>query len=253
MTLTHLIAIPAAPVTVPGVTATVPADILTQVKSLRAAIDDTLDALPRSGTVLLIDAGPESVVHDATRASLAGYGYPEVTADLRVDTGSLVAVSARGQAPRVRSDHLSGDLATLALLVAAARPDLAIAPVTIPASAGARALEDVAMGLQAAIAGVPRQVVVIAVGDLAATLHVTSPGYYNEDAAGWDQQAVDAFGNQDVARFSQLGPVEAERVQARGWAPLTVGLHLASHAGLSVDSATYLTCRGVGRLVAVAT
>ncbi len=250
MPLTHLVTLPAAPVAVSELADHVPARFRDEVAALRAAVDRVLERLPSTGTALLIDAGPESLVHDAASASLAGYGYPEVATDLHLATDLLAAVSARGQAPRVRGDRLSGDTAILALLLAATRPELAVAPITIPSGAGTGALHDVALGLRAAIDAVDAEVVAVAVGDLSASLDTASPGYLVEGAATWDATTAEAVAAGDLPRLGAQGPEEAQRVKARGWAPLTVGLDLALEAELSVETADYLVCRGVGRLVA---
>ncbi len=253
MPIHHVAIIPAAPLLLPAASPSQPEEVRAGVAQLRRHVAVALDRLPATGSALLLDAGPESLVHDAAEASLAGYGLPHVRADVTIDAALLSAVSARGQAPRVRSDRLDGDLAVLALLLADTRPELAVAPVTVPTGAGSDALTDLANGLLAAVAAVDtaeRLVSVIAAGDLAATLATTSPGYLVDGAPAWDERAVAAVQAGDVDAFGALGPEEAARVQARGWAPITVALRLAEAAGVSLADAAYLAPRGVGQLVA---
>ncbi len=242
--------IPAAPLLLPAASPAQPSENVAEVAALRDRVRRVLERLPEAETVLLLDGGPESVVHDADRASLAGYGYPQVGVDVRIDRELLAAVSSRGQAPRVRSDRLDGDPAVLALLLAEVRPELALAPVTVPRGASARSLHDIAIGLAGALATVERTVAVIAAGDLAATLTERSPGYLVDGATSWDGAAVAAVRAGDPDAFAQLGPEDAARVRARGWAPIVVALQLAAPDHLAFAEVHYLAPRGVGQLVA---
>jgi hypothetical protein len=253
--VSHVVIVPSAPMLVPAASSAQPPDVAAPLADLRAQVTTALLTLPENGSVLLLDPGPESVVHDAEIASLAGYGLANVRADVPIDGDLLTAVSARGQAPRVRSDRLDGDAAVVALLLAEHRPDLALAPVTVPVGASAFGLHGITLGLEAAIKAVtdgePRhRVAVVATGDLAATLTVISPGYLVEGAEDWDAEVVDAVRACDVDRLGELGPADALRYQARGWAPLVVALHLAIAAGRRFQQVDYAAPRGVGQLTA---
>jgi len=242
--------VPSAPLLLPAASPGQPDGVAAGVAELRRDVGDAVGSLPEEGTALLLDSGAEALVHHAEFASLTGYGMPHVQAKVTIDAELLTAVSARGQAPRSRSDRLDGDTSVLALLLAGARPGLAIAPVTIPAGASAVGLGDIAVGLEAAIATVDHPVSVVAAGDLAATLSTSSPGYLVDGATGWDAEVVAAVRAQDAAAVGALGPAAAARVVARGWAPVTVALLLAAAAGIALERVTYAAPCGVGQLTA---
>lgn len=267
MPVSHVVIVPSAPMLLPAASPAQPPDVAAPLADLREHVTAALTALPENGTVLLLDPGPESVVHDAAIASLAGYGLPDIRADIRIDEQMLAAVSARGQAPRVRSDRLDGDAAVVALLLAEHRPDLALAPVGVPFGASAFGLHGITLGLVAAVRAVTglgenpageseataapeRSVAVVATGDLAASLTAASPGYLVDGADGWDAEVVDAVRSCDVDLLGELGPAEALRYQARGWAPIVVALHLAIAAGRRFEQVHYAAPRGVGQLTA---
>ncbi len=250
MPLVAVAVVPAAPLLVPEASPAQPEEFVASTTTLRHLVADILEGLPPTATVLMLLAGDESLVIDASVASLASYGLPQVAEKVRIDGDLIAAVSARGQAPRVRSDRLHGDAAVLALLLAAHHPDATLAPVTVPRRANASGLRGIAMGLAGAIAAVERDVVVVAAGDLAATLDASSPGYLVEGAADWDARAVAAVRSVDPEALGALGPDEAERVHARGWAPVTVALTLARGADIEFPQVRYLAPKGVGQIVA---
>lgn len=250
MPITSVSLLPAAPLLLPAASPSQPADFAAAVTELRATVDGILRNLPSADTALLLLPDEEALVIDAPQASLASYGLPDVTTKVTIDEALIAAVSARGQAPRVRSDSLTGDAAVLALLLTVARPGLALAPVTVPRRAGAAGLDGIAMGLARAVASVERDVAVIAAGDLAATLDTTSPGYLVEGAIDWDERLVAAVRAGDPPAAGDLGPHEAGRVQARGWSPITVALSLAQGSGWRFRDVTYLAPKGVGQIVA---
>ncbi|TVR35803.1 MAG: hypothetical protein EA388_06040 [Nitriliruptor sp.] len=253
MPITSVSLLPAAPLLLPAASPSQPADFAAATAELRATVDGILRNLPAADTALLLLPDEEALVIDAPRASLASYGLPDVTTKVTVDEALIAAVSARGQAPRVRSDSLTGDAAVFALLLADARPGLALAPVTVPrraSAASAAGLHGIAMGLARAVASVERDVAVIAAGDLAATLDTTSPGYLVEGAIDWDERLVAAVRAGDPLAAGDLGPEEAGRVQARGWASTTVALTLAQGTGWRFRDVTYLAPKGVGQIVA---
>jgi hypothetical protein len=110
-------------------------------------------------------------------------------------------------------------------------------------------LDALAAGLTGAAAAVDGEVAVVAAGDLAATLDVTSPGYLVDGAVAFDDAAVAAIRALDEDAFAALGPDEAGRVQARGWGPLTVALAAARLARLTLAEVAYHAPRGVGQVV----
>jgi hypothetical protein len=245
----HLVAVPSAPLLLRAVSPAQPPGVAEEVARLRAAVDRALVPVAAVESVILLAAGDEALVHDASRATLASYGHPDVATPLAHDEELLTAVAARGQIPRVRDDRLDGDLAVLATLVTTVQPGVRLLSVTVPFAAGAHALAATAAGLTGAAATTERRVAVVAAGDLAATLDTTSPGYVIDGATDWDAAAVAAVRAGDVTAMAGLGPEDATRVQARGWAPLAVLLAVADQLQHRFGEVTYLAPRGVGQLV----
>jgi hypothetical protein len=250
MSLVAIAVVPAAPLLLAGASPAQPAGLVDAVAALRSDVANALAALPTGlRAAIVLTCGDELLVHAAARATLRSYGRPQVAATLRLDRPLLGAVGDRGQAPTVQEDELHGDLAVLALLLAAARPEVAIVPLTVPTRASRGVLDALAAGLVGAAAAVDGTVSVVAAGDLAATLDTTSPGYLVEGATAFDAAAVAAVGAVDEDAFAALGPDEAGRVQARGWGPLTVALAAARLAGLRFAEVGYHAPRGVGQVV----
>lgn len=243
-------AVPAAPLLLPAVSPRVPVAIAGEVTDLRASVGEVLRGLPDVDVIVLLAAGDDATLPDGGCVDLAGYGHPGVRADVPVDRQLLAAVATHTSTPRIRADVLTGDLAVLTLLVADARPDAVVLPVAVAGSASAANLGGFAAGLAGAIDATGRTVAVVAAGDLSASREVTSPGYLVEGAVDWDAAALAAIEVGDVAAFGRLGPAEARRVGARGWAPLAVVLQLARTAGLAFTRAEVTAPRGVGQLVA---
>jgi AmmeMemoRadiSam system protein B len=241
--------VPAAPLVLPAASPDQPAVLREPVAALRAAAADALGHLG-ARTVVLLATGDEPLLHDAAMATLASYGLPHVTAELDIAEELLTSIAARGQAPRVRSERLDGDLAVLALQLLAVVPDARVVPMSVPGVANADALSAMATGLEAAITDHGEPVAVVAAGDLAATLDTTSPGYLVEGATRWDEEATAAIAASDPTALAALGPEGAQRFQARGWAPLTVLVAVASSADRPLTHTDYHAPKGVGQLVA---
>jgi hypothetical protein len=243
-------AVPAAPMLLAAVSARQPAAVADEVQHLRAATREVLRGLPEVDTIVLIAGGEDATLPDGGCVDLAGYGYADVRADVPVDRELLAAVATRTSTPRVRADVLTGDLAVLALLVADARPEAQVLPMTVAATAGIASLGGFAAGLASAVDGLGRAVAVVAAGDLSASRETTSPGYLVDGAVAWDEAVVAALRAGDAESFAALGPGEARRVAARGWAPLAVLLAVARAAELRFDRLELTAPRGVGQLVA---
>jgi hypothetical protein len=272
MTVAGLAAVPAAPLLLASVSAAQPAAVARPLAALRSDVTAAVRALLGAGrrSVVLLAGGEELLVHAAGSATLASYGRPQAATALALDRALAAAIGDRGQAPSVQEAELHGDLAVLALLVAeavlaAGSDELAadrepasapqapspplVVPVTVPSAASRGVLDGIAAGLVSAAAAVDGKVAVLAAGDLAATLEVTSPGYLVDGAAAFDAATVAALRGGDEAALAALGPREAAHVQARGWAPLTVLLAMARLSGLGVGAVGYHAPRGVGQLV----
>jgi hypothetical protein len=250
VTITSLHALPASALLLPDAAPGIPSGAIEAITALREDVARALDRLPATASVVLLGSGDEPLVHDAERATLASYGLPDAHASVTVDLELLAAFAARGQAPRVRSDRLDGELAVLALLVGRVRPEACIVAVSVPRRADATALAGTAAGLRGAAAAVDRPVAVVAASDLAATLTTASPGYLVAGADAWDAAATAAVRAADTSAMAGLGPADAAEVQARGWAPLTVLLELAVALDHRFDEVRYHAPRGVGQLVA---
>jgi hypothetical protein len=250
VSLAAIAVVPAAPLLLPDASPAQPADVTEAVADLRSDVAAALAALPTGlRAAIVLACGDELLVHTAGRATLASYGRPQVAAPLRLDRPLLAAVGDRGQAPTIQEDDLHGDLAVLALVLAAARPEVAIVPVTVPTRASRGVLDALAAGLVGAAGAVDGPVAVVAAGDLAATLTTTSPGYLVEGATAFDAAAVAALRAVDEDAFAALGPLVAGRVQARGWGPMTVALAAARLAGPTFAEVSYHAPRGVGQVV----
>jgi aromatic ring-opening dioxygenase LigB subunit len=243
-------AVPAAPLLLAAISPQQPSAIADEVARLRRGVGEVLRGLPDVDVIALVAGGDDATLPDGGCVDLAGYGHPQVRGDLPVDRELLAAVATRTSTPRVRADVLTGDLAVLALLVAEARPDATVLPMTVAATAAAASLGGYAAGFAAAVDALGRDVALVAAGDLSAARETTSPGYLVEGAVDWDRAALAALEAGDVEAFATLGPAEARRVAARGWAPLTVLLQVARAAGVELDRCELSAPRGVGQLVA---
>jgi hypothetical protein len=251
MTLAALAVVPAAPLLLPAVSPAQPGAVADAVAALRADVAATLGTLRARPlrSVVLLAGGDEVLLHAASSATLGSYGLPDVAAPIGLDRELLAELGARSQAPSIQEEALHGDLAVLALLLAAAHPGLPVVPLTVPWSASRPVLDGLASGLVRATGAVDGEVAVLATGDLAATLDTTSPGYLVDGAPEVDAAAVAALRDGDEEAFAALGPAEAARVQARGWAPLTVLLAAGRLTDLRLAEVTYHAPRGVGQVV----
>lgn len=253
MTVLAVAAVPAAPMLLDEVSPRQPAAIAEDVERLRARTLEVLRGLPDVDVIVLIVGGDDATLPDGGCVDLAGYGYPQVRADVPVDRELLAAVATRTSTPRVRANVLTGDLGVLTLLVVKVRPGAHVLPVTVASGAGVASLGGFAAGLSSAVAATGRDVAVVAAGDLSAARGTSSPGYLVDGAIRWDAAAIAAVEAGDVEAFAALGPGEARRVVARGWAPLAVLLHVARAAELRIARAELSAARGVGQLVATST
>lgn len=242
--------IPTAPLLVPGVSARLPDGVA----EVRAAVKAALERLERAEIAVLIAAGEgatgatgaagaargqgstgEGGADEHAGASLAGFGYPGIAARVRV-VGWLTETR--------RYDPLPPGLAVLALLLGDHAP---VAPINVNAHATAERLAT----LGAAIAARPRErAILLAAGDLSAGLHERSPRYRVEGAVAWDEMMVAAIEAQRPERLAALGPAEARRVAALGWAPIVVAQAACMAAGLRLRTRHYSAPRGVGYLIA---
>jgi hypothetical protein len=217
--------IPTAPLLVPGISATVPGGL----REVCAAVNAVLGDLPEADVVVLLATGHPVGVYARADASLAGFGRPDLAVSLNV-----------ADAQQGNPGPLPPGLAVLALLLGDRAP---VMPIALDARLAAAALRERGVMLTSD----PRRLVVLAAGDLSAGLDERSPRFRIEGAAAWDKALVAAVEQGDGDRLGSLGPAEARRVAALGWASIVVA-HAACGGALHV--VCYAAPHGVGYLVA---
>jgi hypothetical protein len=223
--------IPTAPLLVPGMSATLPGGVA----EVRQAVNTALAHLKHAELVLLIAAG-EPGTYEHAEASLAGFGRPDLAIRLRP--------TERRTETRRRQGPLPPGLTVLALLLGDRAPAV---PISVDAGAPAHRLATDG----AAIATILHErAVLLAAGDLSAGLGERSPCYRIEGAVTWDKAVVAAVDAQQPERLAVLGPAEARRIAALGWAPIVVAQAACIAASLRLRTMHYSAPRGVGYLVA---
>lgn len=234
--------LPTAPLLVPGASGTLPDGVAAVCESIEAA----LDRLPDHDVVVLIAGAARGGVFDTAAASLAGIGRADITQDGKVEPSVVERLSGLVQYPLLRGGELPLGLAVLALLVGNARP---LVPLAVPLGAAFVALQAVGVGVaEACDAGL--RAVVVAAGDLSAGLTERSPLYLVDGARDFDAQLVDAVDSGRLDGLRRLGPAEAQRVGAVGWAPMAVLHGALARAKLGIVRRGYSAPRGVGYLIA---
>lgn len=241
-------AIPAAPLLVPGASTGMPEDVRGEVERLRAASFETLRGLPHGDVHVLVATGPRGI-HDRAAASLAPLGVPHVEAELPAATEMIEDLSRLTQYPMFRGDPLGIAHSVLALLVREARGEVEVLPVSVPPGVEFDVLVAVGASISEAAEDAERDVSVICQADLSAALHPDSPRHVVDGAREWDEAVLDAVRERKLRGLRELGPDEAMRVEAPGWAPLAVLHGVCASARLEVDGRAYGAPRGVGQLV----
>jgi hypothetical protein len=235
--------LPTAPLLVPGVSASLTADVA----AVCDAIDAALDCLPDHDVVVLVAAGDQGTLYDEATANLACIGRPDVTRSVPVDAAVLERLSGLVQYPVHRGEPLSPGLAVLSLLVGGGE---AVVPLAVPRSASFESLAAIGVGVAAAVDVPELRAVVVAAGDLAAGLTERSPLHRIDGAKDFDAQLVDAVDSGRLDGLSRIGPAEAKRVGASGWAALAVLHGALARAKIGLVRRHYSAPRGVGYLVA---
>lgn len=242
-------AIPAAPLTLPAASPAQPEEARDEVAHLRELTTGALEALPDADVYVLVGAGPRGV-HDSALASLDQLGVPDVEVELPVQEEVLEHLTRLVQYPMFRGDPLGVDLTMLALNLHAARGEVTVLPMSVPRGADFDVLVSVGASIGEAVEDAGVSAVVIVAGDLSAGLHEASPAHRIDGSRRFDERVVEAVRSGDLAELGALGPEEAERVQASGWAPLAVMHGVCASSGLSLEMLGYHAPRGVGQLVA---
>lgn len=242
MTLAAVAVLPSAPLLVPGVAATLPDGVA----AVCDAIDAVVERLPDGCTAVVVAAGETWGVHSVARAHLAEIGRADISSDLNLGR-SVIDTLTRDLRWPVVPEALPIDLAVLTLLLGQGRPSVA---VSVPAGAGFGTLSDGGRRLADALGAGGHDAVVVVSGDLAAGLGERSPLYTVQGAREFDAGVVDAVDRSRLDALERLGPEEAQRVGARGWAPLALLHGVLERSKLGLVRRRYAAPRGVGYLVA---
>lgn len=235
--------LPTAPMLVPGVSATFPPGVA----AVCDAIDAALDRLPDHDVAVLVAAASHGSLYDAVHATLAPIGLPGVEQIGKVDPVVLERLSSLTQYAVQRGEPLPLGLTVLALLAGDYRP---VVPVDVPSGAAFDALAAIGVGIAGAVEGPDLRAVVIAAGDLSAGLTEGSPLHLIEGAADFDAQVVDVVDRGRLDDLARLGPEEARRVGAGGWAAMAALHGALARAKIGLVRRHYSAPRGVGYLVA---
>lgn len=260
--------VPTTALLLPGVAGVLPDGVGEVAKAARSA----LDGLPPSAVAILLAPGARPAVYLQARTTLAGIGRSDLTVEAEVDTEAALQIAAATGwrplrtsplppsaatpgGPAVDAAPVGGaalpvGLAVLAALVQGAcpRPGVGVVPVAVCPSAEGDALLRAGGSLTGALEG--RRVVVVAAGDLSAGLTPKAPLTLVEGAQAWEDEVVEVVAGGRLERIARMGPSEAARVGARGWAPLVVLAGICQAAAIGLVVRHHAAPRGVGYLVA---
>lgn len=247
---------PTTPMLVPGVSGRPPEGIATVV----AAVGRALGGLPPHDLAILLATAPPQrqpleppqwALYAGADASLGGIARPDLRVVARVDADGLVALAGATGCPVLDKEALPLGLAVLLhLLATCSSVHAPVVPLAVAPQEMGTALAGSGERIAEALGGHGRRAVLIASGDLSAGLTAAAPLGLVDGARSWDDQAVDAVASGRLDGLLRLGPEEAQRVGAIGWAPLVVlhGALAAAKIGTAVRD--YRAPRGVGYLVA---
>jgi hypothetical protein len=247
--LTAAAAVPAAPLMLPAASPRQPDGIRHDVAELRGLAAAAIAGLPEVDAVVLVAAGPRGI-YDSASASLAPLGVAGAEVELPVAVPVIEHLSRLIQYPMFRGDPLSLDHSVLALQLHAVRGKVPALPLNVPPTADFDVLVSVGASIGEAVADTDLTAAVLAASDLSAGLDAASPAAAVDGAEQWDAAVVAAVQRGELGRLRDLGPEEAERVAARGWAPLAVLHGVCAVGRLQPQLLGYLAPRGVGQLVA---
>ncbi|MFP5309076.1 MAG: hypothetical protein ACLGIR_05800 [Actinomycetes bacterium] len=239
----------AAPLVLTDVSPTVPAEHAADVAALRAGCADALatalarGAPPARAVALGVDE--RTTVWSRPTGDLRGLGHPQARVDAPAVEPELAVRLGEALGVSVHDAPLPPDLVVVVGLLHAAAPGLPVVGVSVPAAAPAARLAEVGATLRRWADDAGGRTLVAAPGDLSAARDTTSPGYLVDGALDADERAVAALRAGDAVALAGLGPTEAARVAARGWAPLVVALA----AGADPLDVTHVVTRGVGHAV----
>lgn len=242
-------AIPTAPLLVPGASPGMPEEVRVEVERLRDLTLKTLAELPDGDAYVLVASGDRGI-QDRALASLAPLGLRDLEVELPVAADLIEELSRLTQYPMFRGDPLGTAHSVMGLLLRAARGRVEVLPVNVPSGSDFDVLVTVGASIAEAADDAGRTVSVICQADLSAALHESSPRYLVDGAREWDDAVLDAVRDRRLRDLRELGPDEAARVEAQGWAPMAVLHGVCASAHLLIDGLGYGAPRGVGQLVA---
>ena len=232
--------------------------------------------------------GQRHGLYDVATAALAGIGRPDIAITGQIHRPAMEAISRVTQYPLYRGEPLPLGLAVLALQLGGHAPfvPIAVPPgasadalVGIgagiagalrrlraddgeddePAAPGGSTVDedgtptvpvDLADTGRIPLPGRDLRVLVVAAGDLSSGLTERSPRYAVPGAQDWDDRVVACVDGGRLDGIAALGPEEAERVGAVGWAPVVVLHGCLARAKVGMVVRHYSAPRGVGYLVA---
>ncbi len=244
-------AVSGAPVLLPEAAPRLPAADRAAVERLRAHTHAVLAGLPDCDVTVLVASGPRAV-HDRARASLRPLGVVAHDVTLPVDADLVAHVTRLTQYPLALGGDLDVTMSVLARLVHAVRGSVPVLPLSLAPTTDGHVLVSVGASIVEALRDAGCRAAVVVAGDLSAALDVSSPRYLVDGAPDWDRRLVAAVREGDTDAVARLGPDEAARVHAHGWAPLAAlaGVAAASRLQVVGDTVEHDTTRGVGRLTA---
>lgn len=243
-------AVPAAPLLVEQVSPDQPDAVRGPVARLREQVREVLSSLPPADVTVLVASGTRGV-HDSACATFAPLGVHGAEVELPVVTEVVEHLSRLTQYPMLRGDRLDLGHSVLVRLLRQACGLVPVVALRVPSGTEAEVLVSVGASIDEAVEDAGTTANVVVASDLSAALDETSPRYLAEGAQEWDARAVEAVRGGDLRPLVELGPDEAGRVHATGWAPLVVLHGACAAAGLVPEFVAYEVPRGVGELVAL--
>lgn len=242
-------AVPTTPLLVDGVTGALPGGLQPIAEATRLA----LGRLPASEVTVLV-AGTDSgtpVLHATAESSLTGIGRPDLRMVAPVDRPALQAIHEAAGCPVHPDGLLPLDLAVLVRL-SGREPGRPLVPVAVPRAADPEALLALGSAIASVLGPGSRRATVIASADLSAGRTEQAPLALVPGAADWDDQVIEIVAGGRLDRLPRLGPAEARRVGARGWASMVVLHAICREVKLGTVVRAWGAPRGVAYLVASA-
>ncbi|MFD6341135.1 hypothetical protein [Streptomyces sp. NPDC060131] len=237
---------PGPPLLVPAVAA----GAAPELDAARAACADALGVLAAARPDRLIVIGPAEPDRrgehpSGTTGSFRGFGVDlDVVLDTDTDTDTAAADAGAGESP---GRELPVSLAVAAWLLE--HTHWTAAPVS-GLGVGEPLDTERCLRTGRGIAAGDGRLALLVMGDASACRSLKAPGYLDERAAGFDEEAARALGTADVAALKALDAELAYALKAAGRAPWQVLAGAAEGAGLGGELLYEAAPYGVGYLVA---